>query len=245
LWELTTLPAKPARNLQEQTSSQPGGQNRQIRSPPQPGPLHCLRAALLPPVLLSRRGPGKGKERDGKAQAETEANPQVTPASHHRRPQRPKVTKPSQDSDLLSTPVRVLAITRLLSDGAGKPRRISVSLPYLAYLILLHAPRHLVVAARITPHHHLHSCWTTLIIYLVANAVPSSICSVPASAGTFLLLRLRLNRKREVVAIRHFTTLAQPSEGPYALSTTSLHLQHSQSRRSSPENRRQHSTLAR
>jgi hypothetical protein len=55
------------------------------------------------------------------------------------------------------------------------------------------------------------------------------------SAGSLSIITLAPKPVSEkVVAIRHSTTLAQPSEGPYARSTTSphLHLHHLQSRRS-------------
>lgn len=119
--------------------------------------------------------------------------------------------------------MRVLAITRLLSDGAGKPRRISLPLPACPYLILLHATRHLVVAAHITPLPIIRLGEDSN--YILHSERCPFIQRPELRAEGVLLLRLRLIRKREVVAIRHFTTLAQPSEGPHALSTTSPLLQ--------------------
>lgn len=158
--------AKPARNLQEVTSSQPALKNLQIRTPPglqQPiatyrtlGPVHCLRAAQS-------------------CQSATAAAcaffPQGEPASHPLPTTAPKVTKPASSlqgpstrpAPELPTPhqVRVLAISLGygLTDKASHDASLS-----LAYLILfLVRTRHLVAAHLNSPPHlkYSHYCWTT------------------------------------------------------------------------------------
>lgn len=118
--------AKPARNLQEITSSQPAPEDLQIQSPPGPQqPIAKIVPAglstacaphslpLLQPVLLFSRRTRK------------------SPTAHcSANSDKASLQGPDKASPGAATPhqVRVLALlfTRLLSDGAGKPRRISL-----------------------------------------------------------------------------------------------------------------------